>query len=46
MVRDELDLLNPLPKNTDRDISSSHLGVANLYTTITLQYGLEAIKFW
>ncbi|XP_014771811.1 uncharacterized protein LOC106870299 [Octopus bimaculoides] len=46
IVRDDLDLLNHLPKHTNKDIFIVSFDVINLYTTIPHQYGLETIKFW
>ena len=45
-VRDDLDMLNHLPKKVKEDTTMVSFDVINLYTSIPHSYGLEAIRFW
>ncbi|CAC5412478.1 unnamed protein product [Mytilus coruscus] len=45
-VRDDLDLLNHLPRTVSKDSIMVSFDVVNLYTTIPHKYGLKAIEFW
>lgn len=46
IVRDDMELLNPLPKHTNKGICIIYFDVIKLYTAIQHQYGLEVIKLW
>ncbi|CAG2243423.1 unnamed protein product [Mytilus edulis] len=45
-VRDDLDMLNHLPRTVCKDSIMVSFDVVNLYTTIPHEYGLTAIEFW
>ncbi|XP_014781979.1 uncharacterized protein LOC106877555 [Octopus bimaculoides] len=45
-IRDDLDILEHLPKTTDEEALLVSFDVINLYTYIPHDYGIEAIKFW
>ncbi|CAC5374171.1 unnamed protein product [Mytilus coruscus] len=45
-VRDDLDMLNHLPRTVRKDSIMVSFDVVYLYTTIPHEYGLEAIEIW
>ncbi len=45
-VRDDIDFLNHLPTNIDKDILLSTFDVSSLYTNISHELGIEAIQYW
>eukprot|EP00106_Octopus_bimaculoides_P007746 XP_014775188.1 PREDICTED: uncharacterized protein LOC106872641 [Octopus bimaculoides] len=45
-IRDDLDILNHLPKTTNEEAFLVSFDVVNLYTNIPHEFAIEAIKFW
>ncbi|XP_062602971.1 uncharacterized protein LOC134264726 [Saccostrea cucullata] len=45
-VRDDLDFLNHLPSNVNKDAKLVTFDVVSLYTNIPTDLGIQAVKFW
>ena len=45
-VRDDLDFLRYLPDKVNQDAKLVTMDVTNLYTNITIDLGINALKYW
>ncbi|XP_029648356.1 uncharacterized protein LOC115222314 [Octopus sinensis] len=45
-IRDDLDMLEHIPKTINKEAVLVTLDIINLYTNIPHDYGMKAIKFW